>query len=575
MVDSPEDSLVGKRVQIQGLSKRADLNGTVATVAKWDEHRGRFTVIMVTPPAGQNDRVAVQPKNISPLAEPAEAEADSSESTSSADEDFDAPPIAPPRWTGERRVVQDSDSEEERAHLAGLSAQSVRNARSASAEPAGGLLPRGWATSTPNTQDFDACERFKTRTIVAMDDIPDDSDEDGRPENFCLMPRDEKRAVLAGIRGDDPPRASDWRGGAPIKIACSRASRMRLPPPAGGPPPLTAKMQDALEACTQPWHRHLQKLLWHLGADPQQFTLQPHQFASVLLCAGVAAPWPACDLTCLAEDVLRNELPPTPSASGLRRGCLLGDQMGLGKTVSAVGGILVREYIALLRGDDVPAPRSTLVVVPNDVVGLQWRDHLRSAGLRSGEILRFSGDCNAEGRRRPVLRGQAYPRVVIASKYTLGKEIQGAFEHRISTPLAPLTERQTFDSLEEMYTEDKLGKPVTSDVTRAREARHKAARAVKAAKAKAAGHTLTPVPKDPGAPARLVAHAMRLYAEKDLRWETVRRPPCPRPTRRPPSLLRIRGSESSWSSMRCTSSATPSPTGGSVGCSPAHKPSAW
>ena len=52
--------LVGERVTISGLTKRPDLNGTVATAASWDEDRGRYEVVL----DGAKKSIAIKPTNL-------------------------------------------------------------------------------------------------------------------------------------------------------------------------------------------------------------------------------------------------------------------------------------------------------------------------------------------------------------------------------------------------------------------------------------------------------------------------------------------------------------------------------
>lgn len=74
--------------------------------------------------------------------------------------------------------------------------------------------------------------------------------------------------------------------------------------------------------------------------------------------------------------------------------------MGLGKTVEGIGGIFVREILALHCG--VPAQRrASLVVAPNVQVMEQWHEHLIKAGVSATEIGVYNGDRH---RKHGILR---------------------------------------------------------------------------------------------------------------------------------------------------------------------------
>ena len=137
-------------------------------------------------------------------------------------------------------------------------------------------------------------------------------------------------------------------------------------------------------------------------------------FMDRLFCAGIPSPWPTCDHT--APEIIQLLRKPRDSSdeehqaaalAGLlpspaeRRGCLLADVMGLGKTVSGVCGILLREYVCALAADR-PTNRSTLVVCPNDLVLRQWHTHLLAAGFEQNQMLTFRGDVRPANRPQPA-----------------------------------------------------------------------------------------------------------------------------------------------------------------------------
>ena len=295
------------------------------------------------------------------------------------------------------------------------------------------------------------------------------------------MPLDEKKRWLA-LQANTLPAPSAWStsGSNVCRSGLDRQSRLVIP---HAPPALTDAQQAKVDQLTEPWQRHLQKLLYALKVEP---ALYQHQFASALLCAGIRGPWPTQDLATAelfnlfsspydaanAEQVAARRAavaPYLPSAEGLEKGCLLGDVMGLGKTVSAVAGLVLREFVAALSGPDPPSgqtsdqpshqpsrqpttPRpppspaslSTLVVVPNTLLQTVWRKHLIQAGFHPSQILNYEGDFRATARRDPskaALRGHRYPRIVLVTKYGLQSEMRGAIEHAdapgLASPLAP------------------------------------------------------------------------------------------------------------------------------------------
>ena len=282
-----------------------------------------------------------------------------------------------------------SDEEEEQRFLASISATAL-------APPPGpisrsnGKLPisSGWAATTTGKQSIrtstgklpmascstpvtaSSCSTLVVRHTLDDDDS-DDERADGRPSHFHLMPLDEKKRWLA-LQANTLPAPSAWStsGSNVCRSGLDRQSRLVIP---HAPPALTDAQQAKVDRLTEPWQRHLQKLLYALKVEP---ALYQHQFASALLCAGIRGPWPTQDLATAelfnlfsspydaanAEQVAARRAavaPYLPSAEGLEKGCLLGDVMGLGKTVSAVAGLVLREFVAALSGPDPPSGQTS------------------------------------------------------------------------------------------------------------------------------------------------------------------------------------------------------------------------
>ena len=59
--------------------------------------------------------------------------------------------------------------------------------------------------------------------------------------------------------------------------------------------------------------------------------------------------------------------------------------MGLGKTIEGIGGIFLREILALHSGV-LPARRASLIIAPNVQVMEQWWEHLIKCGIAETEI---------------------------------------------------------------------------------------------------------------------------------------------------------------------------------------------
>jgi len=169
----------------------------------------------------------------------------------------------------------------------------------------------------------------------------------------------------------------------------------------------------------------LQRLLWALGC---RWTAHAHQIEAVRFCAGVPPGWP----THYPPEEEEEE----EEALGEGRGVVLGDDMGLGKTFSAIGAIVVREFLAARRGEDLAA-LSTVVVAPTEAVLSQWRDSLQQSGFGEGEVLVYTGDFSPRALRAPALRGRSpYPRLVLLHKWKLQADQRAVFSHLKADPPA-------------------------------------------------------------------------------------------------------------------------------------------
>ena len=100
------------------------------------------------------------------------------------------------------------------------------------------------------------------------------SDDDELPDAFFLWTREDKmawrnrRSPLAPNAWRQPSRAGSIGGP-------DRAGRLLV---GRAPRRLSDAQEAALAKLTAPWHVHLQRLLWSLGASPEQYTLREHQF---------------------------------------------------------------------------------------------------------------------------------------------------------------------------------------------------------------------------------------------------------------------------------------------------------
>jgi hypothetical protein len=165
--------------------------------------------------------------------------------------------------------------------------------------------------------------------------------------------------------------------------------------------------------------RHLMMFLWSQGWKSNEeggFDLLMHQFEAVRFVAGVPRDWPSAFPI---SDADRQSLTASwPAGSG---GGVLGDIMGLGKTVECLGGVWLRESLHGMRG--LPAPlRSSLIVVPNRGVGDQWIEHAVRTGFPRADIAMFGGS-----KDRLRWKGKTPPRLTITTAYSIQSELRAAF----------------------------------------------------------------------------------------------------------------------------------------------------
>ena len=164
------------------------------------------------------------------------------------------------------------------------------------------------------------------------------------------------------------------------------------------------------------------------------FRLLPHQPVAVRAVAGVP------------QDYRGGRAPHAPGAHGL----ILADDMGAGKTVMVLSGLLLRETF-----DHGP----NLVICPNWAVADQWQEHALRCGIDKASIFIYR---DKPGVRRAALEkalrpGRSPPlRLVLTDRYTVMADMadavkQGDDQHWTPPALAPLASAQLASRLREMY----------------------------------------------------------------------------------------------------------------------------
>jgi DNA-binding transcriptional MerR regulator len=152
---------------------------------------------------------------------------------------------------------------------------------------------------------------------------------------------------------------------------------------------LTAEQaQQILQEIEEKPDQALRKLL--LDAD-FQFQLLLHQFFAVRKVAGVPEKFPLHPgsevqqpATASIQQAIQGlDLDQNKCST---RGVLIADQMGLGKTVEAIAGAILRNALAAAKGEK---ERPTVIFSPNDAVQVQWRDTLYKNGVPLERIQMF------------------------------------------------------------------------------------------------------------------------------------------------------------------------------------------
>ncbi|KAL7563119.1 hypothetical protein ACA910_012302 [Epithemia clementina (nom. ined.)] len=158
-----------------------------------------------------------------------------------------------------------------------------------------------------------------------------------------------------------------------------------------------------------------------------QFHLLPHQFEAVRRIAGVPSDFP---LHSSSRVVVHNDNTSsatlTQAVAGLYRkenatstkGLCVADAMGLGKTVEAIAGAVLRDAISVKKGEKrLPI----LIVSPNDAVQQQWRDTLLRNGVSDRRIIWFKKGTTTEGFHSNNF--------ILLTRYAAQSEIKSLFEY--------------------------------------------------------------------------------------------------------------------------------------------------
>ena len=159
--------------------------------------------------------------------------------------------------------------------------------------------------------------------------------------------------------------------------------------------------------------RGLQVLIWGLGCN---YCLQKHQFLGVrAVTGGMLDDFPRH----LDLDSSPQKIQETLKRAQLRisdRGVIIADVMGLGKTVEAVTGAILRNAIA----DVKKKPKKpTLICSPNEAVLVQWHQTLIKAGVDKKKIYRF------RTKKSEPLAGDIF---VLCTMYDLQTELRYCFD---------------------------------------------------------------------------------------------------------------------------------------------------
>ena len=172
----------------------------------------------------------------------------------------------------------------------------------------------------------------------------------------------------------------------------------------------------------------LQERLRDLGSG---FQLLEHQPVASRVVAGVPQTWRGEPLTA-----------PASSSHGL----ILADDMGAGKTVSVLSGLLLRETF-----DRAPS----LVVGPNVPVVDQWHEHALRCGFKESEVVIYRGAGRRE-RLETALKGRRRVRLVLTDRYVLMNDLHDAVDAGLGQStwlppaISPLTSRTCMRRLNQL-----------------------------------------------------------------------------------------------------------------------------
>jgi SNF2 family DNA or RNA helicase len=123
------------------------------------------------------------------------------------------------------------------------------------------------------------------------------------------------------------------------------------------------------------------------------------------------------------------------------KGAIIADVMGLGKTVEAVAGAILRNAIAEAQKK---AKKPTLICTPNEAVLVQWADTLIKAGVDRSKIYRF------QTKKCGFLQGDIY---ILCTIYDLQTECRYCFDSgkNYKSPLFPTTPSHLLHVLQVQY----------------------------------------------------------------------------------------------------------------------------
>ena len=159
--------------------------------------------------------------------------------------------------------------------------------------------------------------------------------------------------------------------------------------------------------------KSLQIVLWSLHCN---YCLQNHQFLGARAAAGVSVDDFLGDLTLDSSRQQIEEMLERVPWRISNPGMIIADVMGLGKTVEAIAGALLRNALADIKQQP---KKPTLICSPNEAVLFQWHQTLIKAGVDTGKIFRFR-------TKKPVLlTGDIF---VLCTMYDLQTEVRYCFD---------------------------------------------------------------------------------------------------------------------------------------------------